>query len=139
MYCVYIFVDQRCKVMLHGEVCLPLSVCMQHTEDESTPSNVFIISKQNLLHLRWTLGVLELGAGYNANVTYNNSNDSYHACFYNVTESFAFVEYCDWSRSTACGNTLCCSNWDEFVSKACVNVAGYEGKLYPLYMKYSCV
>ena len=65
----------------------------------------------------------------NVNVTCNGT--TCNACFYNVTESFLFLEYCEVLGSTTrCTRDFCCDLlWDEFVSRICVNVVGGGGKL----------
>ena len=110
-------------MLLHGEVCIPVSACQQ-----LHPSNVILNSAHELSYLNWRA----LLSRQNVNISYNHSFNTYHICFRNVTESFLFLEYCDVHRVQPCesGSTFCCNSWVEFVSRTCVNVIGGGGKSY---------
>ena len=112
-------------MILHGDVCIPVSACQQ-----LHPSSIIFSNTQEQLHLTWS----KLLDTHNVNLTYNPENGGYHMCFQNVTENFLFLEYCDMNRVQSCesDSTLCCTSWIEFVSRTCVNVIGGRGKPYSL-------
>ena len=108
------------SVMLHGDVCIPVSACQQ-----LYPSSIIFSNTQEQLHLTWN----QLLARHNVNLTYNGT---YHMCFQNVTESFLFLEYCDMNsgQTSEIDSAFCCNSWVEFVSRTCVNVDGGRGEQY---------
>ena len=68
---------------------------------------------------------------HNVNLTYNSTTNTLHFCFYDVTESFVFLEYCEVGGNLTCtsDSTFCCNIWDEFVSRTHVKVTGGSSEL----------
>ena len=106
--------------MMHGKVRIPVHLC----SDGQVDSTIILSSTiQKRIPLR------DLNTTDNVNVTCNGT--TCYACFYNVTESFLFIEYCEVqiSRDQSTRDFCCDLQWDEFVSRTCVNVVGGGGKL----------
>ena len=112
-----LFADQTFNVMMHGEVCIPAKLCL----DGQTDSTVIHSRISNHLSLLRELNMID-----NVNVTCNSTTHTCQSCFYNVTESFLFLEYCEMQISSGeeCRSDFCCLQWDEFVSRTCVIVDG---------------
>ena len=96
-------------------VCIPVSICWT-----GQPSVVYLSSTEE--HLHWS----EPNVISNVDLRYNHNTDGHHLCFHSVNESFYLLEYCLVHKEC---EATCCKHWSEFVSRACVKVAGDEGEL----------
>ena len=120
------FADHLSNVMIHERICIPVSLC-QEDQEIRHPSKIILSNSHGESHLTW----MSLKMRPNVNCTYNTTTQSYQFCFYDVTENFLFVEYCDVARVHGCeiDATFCCKNWVEFISRTRVNVTGDSCKL----------
>lgn len=106
---------------MHGVSCVPVILC---------PGN--FTSKVILSSTRKQFTWRDLEMRHNVNLTYNITTNSFQFCFYDVTVSFVFLEYCEVGRNLTCtsDSTFCCNNWNEFVARTHVKVTGDSSELF---------
>ena len=111
--------DQHYSVMMHGRICIPVTLCHQ-----MHPSIIVHSDAHGVKVLRWR--------DLSVNRIYDNITNTTKFCFDDVNENFLFLEYCNVGEEHGCmmSASIFCCNWAEFVSRTHVNVIGDTSKSY---------